>query len=107
MRIKVLDTEMTIPNKLFKELEKLRKNSKLRKAVETLIEAGEIIENNSKVDNANKAAKAKQEQAKEKVKNAINLLRLQGEEVNAYRVAKIAGIGYNTARKYTNLYTTK
>ena len=104
MRIKVLDTEMTIPNKLFKELEKLRKNSKLRKAVETLIEAGEIIENNSKVDNANKAAKAKQEQAKEKVKNAINLLRLQGEEVNAYRVAKIAGISYNTARKYTKNY---
>ena len=100
MRIKVLDTEMTIPNKLFKELEKLRKNSELRKAVETLIEAGEIIENNSKVDNANKAAKAKQEQAKEKVKNAINLLRLQGEEVNAYRVAKIANISYNTARKY-------
>ena len=104
MRIKVLDTEMTIPNKLFKELEKLRKNSKLRKAVETLIEAGEIIENNSKVDNANKAAKAKQEQAKEKVKNAINLLRLQGEEVNAYRVAKIADISYNTARKYTKNY---
>jgi Fic family protein len=100
MRIKVLDTEMTIPNKLFKELEKLRKNSKLRKAVETLIEAGEIIENNSKVDNANKAAKAKQAQAQEKVRNAVNLLRLQGEEVNAYRVAKIANISYNTARKY-------
>ena len=100
MRIKLLDTEMTIPNKLFKELEKLRKNSKLRKAVETLIEAGEIIENNSKVDNANKATKAKQNQAKEKVKNAINLLRLQGEKVNPYRVAKIANISYNTARKY-------
>ena len=104
VRIKILNTEMTIPNKLFKELEKLRKNSKLRKAVETLIEAGEIIENNSKVDNANKAAKAKENQAKEKVKNAINLLRLQGEEVNPYRVAKIAGISYNTARKYTKLY---
>ena len=107
MRIKILDTEMTIPNQLFKELEKLRKNSKLRKAVETIIEAGEILENNSKVANANKAAKAKQEQAKEKVKNAVNLLRLQGEEINPYKVAKIAGISYNTARKYTKLYTTK
>ena len=107
MRIKILDIEMTIPNKLFKELEKLRKNSKLRKAVETIIEAGEIIENNSKVDNANKAAKAKQDTAKEKVQNAINLLKLQGEEVNPYRVSKIAGISYNTARKYTKLYTTK
>ena len=100
MRIKLLDIEMTIPNKLFKELEKLRKNSKLRKAVETIIEAGEIIENNSKVDNANKAAKAKQAQAQEKVQNAINLLRLQGEEVNPYKISKLAGISYNTARKY-------
>ena len=68
MRIKVLDTEMTIPNKLFKELEKLRKNSKLRKAVETLIEAGEIIENNSKVDNAIKQQKQNKNRQKKKSK---------------------------------------
>jgi len=103
MRIKILDTEMTIPNKIFRELEKLRKNSKLKKAIETIIEAGEIVENESKVANANKAAKAKQEQAKTKVKATINLLKEQGEEVNAYRVAKIAGISYNTARKYFNI----
>jgi Fic family protein len=102
MRIKILETEMTIPNSLFKELKKLRKNSKLRKAVETIIEAGEIIENESKVNNANKAAKAKQQTAKEKVKSTINLLKQQGEEINPYKVAKIAKISYNTARKYTN-----
>jgi len=95
---------MTIPNKIFRELEKLRKNSKLKKAIEIIIEAGEIIESESKVNNANKAAQAKQALAQEKVKNAINLLRLQGEEINPYRVSKIAGISYNTARKYTKLY---
>ena len=104
MRIKILETEMTIPNIFFKELEKLRKNSKLRKAVKTIIEAGEIIENNSKVDNANKAAKAKQAQAKQKVENAINLLKAQKEEINPHKVAKIAKISYNTARKYTKLF---
>jgi len=102
MRIKILDVEMTIPNIFFKELEKLRKNSKLRNAINIIIEAGEIVENESKVNNANKAAKAKQAQAQEKVRNAVNLLRLQGEEVNAYRVAKLAKISYNTARKYVN-----
>jgi len=107
MRIKILDIEMTIPNNLFPKLEKLRKNSKLRNAIKILMEAGEIVENESKVNNANKAAKSKQDTAKEKVKNAINLLRLQGEEINPYRVSKIAGISYNTARKYTKLYTTK
>ena len=102
MRIKILDTEMTIPNQLFKELEKLRKNSKLRNAINTLIEAGEIVENESKVNNANKAAKAKQQTAQAKVKATIDLLKQQGEEINPYKVAKIAKISYNTARKYTN-----
>jgi Fic family protein len=71
------------------------------------MEAGEIVENESKVNNANKAAQAKQQTAQAKVENAVNLLRLQGEEINPYRVSKIAGISYNTARKYTKLYTTK
>ena len=59
MRIKILETEMTIPNQLLKKMEKLRKNSRLRKAVETIIEAGEIMESESKVNNANKAAQTK------------------------------------------------
>ena len=104
MRIKILEIEMTIPNKLFKELERLRKNSKLRKAVETIIEAGEIIESESKVNNANKAAKAKQQTAQAKVENAINLLKAQGEIINPYKVAKLAKISYNTARKYVKLF---
>jgi len=102
MRIKILEIEMTIPNNLFPKLGKLRKNSKLRNAIEILIEAGEIMENESKVNNANKAAKAKQQTAQAKVKATINLLKQQGEEINPYKVAKLARISYNTARKYTN-----
>ena len=102
MRIKILETEMTIPNNLFPKLKKLRKNSKLRNAINTLIEEGEIMESESKVNNANKAAKAKQQTAQAKVKATIDLLKQQGEEINPYKVAKIAKISYNTARKYTN-----
>ena len=104
MRIKILETEMTIPNNLFPKLKKLRKNSKLRNAINTLIEEGEIMESESKVNNANKAAKAKQQTAQAKVKATIDLLKQQGEEINPYKVAKIAKISYNTARKYVKLF---
>ena len=104
MRIKILETEMTIPNNLFPKLKKLRKNSKLRNAINTLIEEGEIIESGSKVNNANKAAQAKQQTAQAKVKATIDLLKQQGEEINPYKVAKIAKISYNTARKYVKLF---
>ena len=100
MRIKILETEMTIPNILFPKMEKLRKNSKLRNAIETLITEEEIMENESKVKNANKAAQTKKDTAQAKVKATINLLKEQKEEINPYRVAKIAKISYNTARKY-------
>ena len=60
------------------------------------------MESESKVNNANKAAKAKQQTAQAKVKATIDLLKQQGEEINPYKVAKIAKISYNTARKYVN-----
>ena len=42
----------------------------------------------------------KAKEAKEKVISAVNLLKLQGEKITAYKVAKTAKVGYNTARKY-------
>jgi Fic family protein len=100
MRIKILDIEMTIPNKLLEKVDKLGENEPIKQALENLIKNAEIIENKRNLENAKKATEIKKLKAKEKVQNAVNLLRLQGEEVNAYRVAKIAGISYNTARKY-------
>jgi len=100
MRIKILDIEMTIPNKLLEKVDKLGKNEPIREALENLLENAEVIENKRNLENTKKATETKKLKAKEKVQNAINLLRLQGEEVNPYRVAKIANISYNTARKY-------
>ena len=102
MRIKILDIEMTIPNKLLEKVDKLGENEPIKQALENLIKNAEVIENKRNLENAKKATEIKKLKAKEKVQNAVNLLRLQGEEVNAYRVAKIAGISYNTARKYLN-----
>ena len=100
MRIKILDIEMTIPNKLLEKVDKLGENEPIKQALENLIKNAEVIENKRNLENTKKATEIKKLKAKEKVQNAINLLRLQGEEVNPYRVAKIANISYNTARKY-------
>ena len=56
----------------------------------------------NKIASAKRASEIKANKAKEKVINAVNLLRLQGEEITPYKVAKTAGISYNTAKKYLN-----
>ena len=53
-----------------------------------------------KTESAHRATAIRQARAKEKIQNAINLLKMQGEEITAYRVAKEAGVSYNTAKKY-------
>ena len=100
MRIKILDIEMTIPNKLLEKVDKLGENEPIKQALENLIKNAEVIENKRNLENAKKATETKKLKAREKVQNAVNLLRLQGEEVNPYKISKLAGISYNTARKY-------
>jgi len=53
-----------------------------------------------------KATEQKIRRVKEKIDNAINLLRLQGKEITPYQVAKEAQISYNTAKKYLKLTNT-
>ena len=48
----------------------------------------------------NKARQARTAKTKEKVQNAINLLRIENKEITAYKVAKVADISFNTAKKY-------
>ena len=79
MRIKILDIEMTIPNKLLEKVDKLGENKPIKQALEDLIKNAEVIENKKKAENTKKATETKKLKAKEKVQNAVNLLRLQGE----------------------------
>ena len=62
--------------------------------------SAKIPPSDKKVASAKRAAKIKTERAKEKVISAVNLLKLQGEEITAYKVAKNAKVSYNTAKKY-------
>jgi len=109
MRVEIFGVEMTIPNKLLDkmdsmDMDKLSDNEReLFNCVNKLITKGEVIisdEESNKRNNAKKATAAKVTKTREKIQNAINLLKLQGEEINPYRIAKTAKISYNTARKY-------
>jgi len=46
------------------------------------------------------ATKKREQTAKAKIINAINILRLEDKEITAYAIAKESGCSYNTVKKY-------
>jgi len=53
-----------------------------------------------KTEAAHRATQVRQERVKRKIENAVNLLRLEGKKITPYAVSKVAGVSYNTAKKY-------
>jgi len=98
MRLKIKDSVLVIPDKLINNLDKL--DIETANAINTLLRKGERVISQKKQQSAKDALKVKVTKTKEKIQNAINLLRLQGKPINAYQVAKLSGVAYNTARKY-------
>jgi len=101
MRIKIRDSVVTIPDKLIKNMDQL--DIETANAINTLLRKGVRVISQKKQQSAKDALKVKVTKTKEKIQNAINLLRLQGKPINAYQVAKLSGVAYNTARKYLKL----
>ena len=100
MRIKIRENIVTIPDKLISEIDKL--DIETANAINTLIKKGERVISKKKQETAKNALGIKVTRTKEKVQNAINLLRLQNKPINAYQITKLSGVSYNTARKYLN-----
>jgi hypothetical protein len=98
MRIKIKNSVITIPDKLINNMDKL--DIETANAINTLINKGERIVSEKKQNSAKEALKAKVTKTKEKIQNAINLLRLQGKPINPYQVSLLSGVAYNTAKKY-------
>jgi len=98
MRLKIKNSILVIPNKLINNLDKL--DIETANAINTLLRKGERVISEKKQQSAKEACKVKISKTKEKIQNAINLLRLQGKPINPYKVAKLSGVAYNTARKY-------
>jgi len=100
MRIKIKDSILTIPNKLIDDIDNL--DIETANAINTLLKKGERVISQKKQDTAKAALKVKMTKTKEKIQNAINLLKLQNKPINAYQISKLSGVSYNTARKYLN-----
>jgi len=101
MEFEVFGYKISIEKKAFKAKEEMPND--LRWAIEIIEKYGaKLPPSKKKVESAKRASQIKANKAKEKVINAVNLLRLQGEEITPYKVAKTAGISYNTAKKYLN-----
>ncbi len=98
MRIKIKDNILTIPDKLIKNIDLL--DIETANAINTLIQKGERVISQKKKDTAKAALKIKMTKTKEKIQNAINLLKLQGKPINPYQISKLGGVSYSTARKY-------
>jgi len=66
-----------------------------------MVEKPKIIKYSSKKSKAAATAtEARIEKVKEKINNAINLLKLEGKKLNFHNIAKTAGVAYLTVRKY-------
>ena len=65
------------------------------------------LENSGRTEGRKKAAaiatSARVEKAKEKIQNAIDLLRMEGKKITPYQVSKVSGVCYATVKKYLPL----
>ena len=106
MRFEVFGYVIDIEKKALKEKEEMPKD--LQWALEIIEKYGaKLPVSEKKKESAKRASKIKTDRAKEKIQNAINLLRLQGDEITAYKVAKTAKVSYNTAKKYLGIISQK
>jgi cell division septum initiation protein DivIVA len=71
--------------------------AELNKLIAELEQSGKTEKRKSAAANA---TAERERRVKEKIQNAINMLRMEQKEITPYQVAKMAGVHYSTARKY-------
>ena len=49
------------------------------------------------------ATEARIKKVKEKIQNAVNILRMENKEVTAYQVSKASGVSFVTVKKYLSI----
>ena len=73
----------------------------LKDAIETIKKFGLKVTGTEKQKRAAAIATAtRQKRVKEKIQNAINILKLENKPITPYNVSKISGVSFVTARKY-------
>ena len=73
-------------------------------------EMKEIVNNPKQIEKsikksiaADTATAARTAKAKEKIQNAINILRMENKKITHYSIAKTAGVSYTTVKKYISI----
>jgi F0F1-type ATP synthase membrane subunit b/b' len=90
---------ITLNDKEIKTIQELLKNehndiyNKIKKQCEKEVST-------KKRNATKKAIEARSNRAKQKIENAVNLMRLENEKINKNTVAKKAGVSYITVMKY-------
>ena len=49
------------------------------------------------------ATRIREKRTKDKIQNAINILRMENKEITPHRVSKVSGVSFQTAQKYLNI----
>ena len=71
--------------------------------IELINNPKKIKHSSAKYSAAITATEARTAKAKEKIQNAINLLRIENKKITHYSIAKTAGVSYITVKKYISL----
>lgn len=83
------------------ELMDLLSKAKLSRSLNDSMNGVRLIKNSDAKKNATKkATRVRTKIAKDKIQNAINILRLENRAITTYSVAQEAGVSYNTVKKY-------
>ena len=95
-------------NYLLKLLGKIKVKKKHKKSHKKILHALEnpkfFKANSNKTNATKKASDARIKATKNKIQNALDLLRFEGKIATVANVATTAGIGYNTSKKYAALF---
>ena len=91
--------------KILSKKEVKNKNKKLHKAVVKSLGNTKLIKANLKKENATKKAnKVRIKASKKKIKTALKILKKERRTPTIANVATTAGIGYNTSKKYADMF---
>jgi len=82
---------------LYKKICEMKKYNILKHTIDDMQNKKVSIK---KIEAMRKATLARTEQAKDKIQNAINLLKLENKNISNYAISKISGCSINTVKKY-------
>jgi len=87
--------------------EEVQSNEQLQEELEYLIKSKQIFKRLKKLHKSAKKQEAMRKAtehrstiAKEKINNAINILRIENKNISIYSLSKTSGVAYNTIKKY-------